>query len=130
MPSRIRIILVDDNVLFRLAVRALLRLRDTMTVIAETADGDEAVRLASELTPDVIIIDVNLSGLISGIEATRRITSASASDRPRPLVIACSASDAYQEPMARAGAAGFVSKMHATQLPALITSIVSRERAH
>ena len=70
-----RILLADDHKIMREGIRALIAGQPDMTVIAEAEDGLSAVRLATELSPDIIIMDIAMPGL-SGIEATRQITAA------------------------------------------------------
>lgn len=77
-------------------------------MIGEAGDGETAVRLAAELAPDVIVMDVQMPGM-NGIEATRRIVS-NFSVVGRPVIIASSADAASEQAMLEAGASGFVSK--------------------
>ena len=68
----IRILLVDDHKIFRQGITSLLRSEETFKVVGEAGTGNAAVRLAAELTPDVILMDIGLPD-IDGIEATKRI---------------------------------------------------------
>ena len=68
----VRIMLVDDHTMVREALRVVLEQDSSMQVVAEVGDGDAALRLAAEMTPDVVVMDVALPG-ISGIETTRRL---------------------------------------------------------
>lgn len=73
--SRVRVLIADDHPVFRYGLRALLQTEATMIeVVGEAATGEEAVTLAAQLNPEVILMDVNMPG-INGIEATRRILS-------------------------------------------------------
>src|SRR5262245_26465097 len=74
----IRILIADDHPVFRFGLRALVESQPDMLVVSEAQDGEESVRLAQVLRPDVVLMDVNMLGL-NGIEATRRIR-ASVSD--------------------------------------------------
>jgi two-component system NarL family response regulator len=71
----IRIMLVDDHTMVREALRTVLEQDRGMQVIAEVGDGETALRMAAELAPDVIVMDIALPGQ-SGIEVTRRLTAA------------------------------------------------------
>ncbi len=67
-----RILLVDDHTLFRAGLRALLEAESDMTVIGEAEDGRTAVKLACELLPDIVVMDISMP-LLNGLEATRHI---------------------------------------------------------
>jgi DNA-binding NarL/FixJ family response regulator len=71
----IRAVIADDHKLFRQAVRAILE-RDGIRVIAEAGDGREAVKLANELQPEVVVIDIHIA-LLNGIDATKQILKTS-----------------------------------------------------
>jgi DNA-binding NarL/FixJ family response regulator len=71
----ITVVIVDDHPLVRQGLRAVLESADDISVLADAADGHEAVRLASELSPDVVIMDLQMPGL-HGIDATRQIIAA------------------------------------------------------
>lgn len=74
--NRIRVLIADDHPVFRYGLRALLQTEaSTIEVVGEAATGEEAVALAAQVSPEVILMDVNMPGL-NGIEATRRILSA------------------------------------------------------
>ena len=81
----IRIMLVDDHTMVREALRVVLEQDGGMTVVAEVGDGETALRMADELAPDVVIMDVAMPGL-SGIETTRRLLA----DHPEIKVLALS----------------------------------------
>jgi DNA-binding NarL/FixJ family response regulator len=68
----VRILIADDHPHFRAGLRALLLSAPDVEVVQEASDGDEAIRLAARLQPDVILMDLNMPG-VGGIEATRRI---------------------------------------------------------
>jgi DNA-binding NarL/FixJ family response regulator len=72
--SPLKVLLVDDQLPFRLAARALLDAEDGYHVVGEARDGEEAVELAGRLGPDLVVMDVRLPG-ITGMEATRRIVA-------------------------------------------------------
>jgi chemotaxis response regulator CheB len=72
MPMKTRLLLADDHAVFRESLRALLGRDPDIEVVAEASNGADAFRLAKELKPDVIIMDIRMPG-IDGINATRRL---------------------------------------------------------
>ena len=121
-PSRIRALLVDDAAQVRHDLRQLLELSGLVQVAGEAGDGLEAVRLAAELAPDVIVMDLEMPGL-DGFEATRRIKAR----RPAPRVVILSVhAGPGEEARARAaGADGFVVK--GASYPALLNTILGKD---
>lgn len=103
----IRVLIVDDQEPFRSAARLVVGLVDGFEVAAEAATGEEAVVLAGELMPDLILMDINLPG-IDGLEATRQILST----LPDAKVIVMSTYEAgeYEQRALDAGAVAFISK--------------------
>jgi DNA-binding NarL/FixJ family response regulator len=103
----IRVLIVDDQRLVRAGLRMLCESTAGLEVVGEAADGEQAVRLAAELMPDVILMDLRMPGL-DGIEATRLIMSA----RPESRVLALTTfdDDEHLYPALAAGAAGFLVK--------------------
>jgi len=101
------IILVDDHRITRQGLRMLLDKENDMEVVAEAEQGRQAVRLTSELVPDIVIMDVSMPDL-NGVEATRRILT----ENPDVKVIALSMhSDAlFVTEMLRSGASGYLLK--------------------
>jgi DNA-binding NarL/FixJ family response regulator len=104
----IRVLLADDQQLVRGGFRMILRAEADIEVVGEAADGAEAVALAHELDPDVVLMDVRMP-MMDGIEATRRIISGS-EDAPRVLVLTTFDLDEYVYEALRAGASGFLLK--------------------
>lgn len=72
MTTRMRVLLVDDHQMIRSGLRALMESQPDMTVVGEAADGRTAVRMAGELSPDVVVMDLSMPEL-NGIEATRLV---------------------------------------------------------
>ncbi len=105
----IRVLLADDQVLVRAGFRALLDAQDDIEVVAEAADGEEAVRLASELVPDVVLMDIRMPGM-DGLEATRRIVHDGRLDRTRIVILTTFDVDEYVFEALRVGASGFLVK--------------------
>ncbi|WP_415949936.1 response regulator [Streptomyces sp. KLOTTS4A1] len=101
------VLIVDDQPMQRFGFRMLLESQDDLTVSGEAANGTEAVRMVSELRPDVALMDIRMPGL-DGIEATRRIVSAG--DRTRVLILTTFDLDEYAYAGLRAGASGFLVK--------------------
>jgi DNA-binding NarL/FixJ family response regulator len=102
-----RVLVADDYPLVRQAVRRLLTAEPGWEVVAEAADGHEAVRLAIELKPDLAVIDASMPAL-SGIEAARQI--ARATPATRILVLTVYDDEAYVTEAFDAGADGYVLK--------------------
>jgi DNA-binding NarL/FixJ family response regulator len=113
-----RIMLVDDHEVVRQGLRSLLERQDGFTIVAEARDGHSALRLAAEVAPDIVIMDVRMPDL-NGVDATRQMVAA----RPGLRVIALSAQADAQSTseMLRAGASGYVLKESAFE--ELVTAI-------
>jgi DNA-binding NarL/FixJ family response regulator len=103
----IRVLLVDDQALVRAGFRMILKAEPEIEVAGEAGDGAEAVSLARELVPDVVLMDVRMP-VLDGIEATRRIVDGE--DAPRVLVLTTFDLDEYVYEALRAGASGFLLK--------------------
>ncbi|MFD5654549.1 MULTISPECIES: response regulator [unclassified Streptomyces] len=101
------VLIADDQPLQRFGFRMLLESQDDMTVVGEAANGAEAARMAAELHPDVVLMDVRMPGL-DGIEATRRIVAGGG--RSRVLILTTFDLDEYAYSGLRAGASGFLVK--------------------
>jgi DNA-binding NarL/FixJ family response regulator len=102
----IRVVLADDQQLVRSGFRMILRADPAVEVVGEASDGVEAVSLARELSPDVVLMDVRMPR-VDGIEATRRICAETDS---RVLVLTTFDLDEYVFAALRAGASGFLLK--------------------
>ncbi len=105
--SRIRILIADDHAVLRAGLTMLLNSQEDMQVIGEAADGEAAVSLARQLTPDIVLMDLGMSGL-SGLEATRAIVQAQLGTRV--LVLTMHDDPAFLRSVLQAGAAGYVLK--------------------
>ena len=104
----IRVLVADDQTLVRAGFRMILRAEPDIEVVGEAADGAEAIELARELDPDVVLMDVRMPN-VDGIEATRRIIDGS-EHAPRVLVLTTFDLDEYVYEALRAGASGFLLK--------------------
>ena len=105
----IRVLLADDQALVRAGFRALLDSQDDLRVVGEAANGAEAVRLAAELVPDVVLMDIRMP-VEDGLSATRRIVTDRALDGVRVVVLTTFELDEYVFAAIRNGASGFLVK--------------------
>ncbi|MFF2506551.1 response regulator [Streptomyces sp. NPDC058067] len=105
----IRVLLVDDQPLIRSGFRALLDVEDDIEVVAEAADGHEALERARQHLPDIALIDIQMP-VMDGIEATRRIAADPALARVHVVILTNYGLDEYVFHALRAGAAGFLVK--------------------
>ena len=103
----IRVLIVDDHPVVRRGLRSFLQTIDGIEVVGEAVDGEEGTRLAAELEPDVVLMDLAMPN-VDGIEATRRITEAS--DTVKVIALTSFATDDKVFPAIRAGAAGYLLK--------------------
>lgn len=106
MTGQIRVLLADDHAAIRAGLRLVLEAAPDVVVVGEAADGAVAVRQASALRPDVVLMDIRMPG-VDGIAATAAITSADLAD---VLVLTTFDIDEYVFGALRAGAAGFLLK--------------------
>jgi two-component system response regulator NreC len=104
----IRVVVADDHTLIREALSALLREQADMEVVGQAADGDAVMELTAHLQPDVIVMDVSMPPVLSGLEATRWICAT----WPKVKVLALSmyAARPYVAAMLKAGARGYLLK--------------------
>ncbi|HMF75364.1 MAG TPA: response regulator transcription factor [Bryobacteraceae bacterium] len=107
MPRKLRIVLVDDHAMVRKGFSLILNQEPDMEVIAEAGTGPEAVRLAKELRPDVIIMDIAMPEM-TGVEATRRIREANPASQI--LILSMHKDSVYVRESLRAGARGYLLK--------------------
>jgi DNA-binding NarL/FixJ family response regulator len=103
----IRVLLADDHAVIRDGISAMLEPHDDLQVLGEAADGATAVRLAEELRPDVVLMDLRMPG-VDGVQATEAITALTAA--PRVLVLTTYDSDADILRAMAAGAIGYLLK--------------------
>lgn len=103
----IRVALVDDDALIREGLRMILEQADDIEVVATGGDGRQAVRIAREISPDVMLVDIRMPNL-DGIAATQQICAAA--DKPRIIILTTFELDEYVFQALRAGASGFLLK--------------------
>jgi DNA-binding NarL/FixJ family response regulator len=123
--KRIRILLADDHAVVRQGFKMILDAQADMEIVGEAANGRQAVDLAEQLRPDVVVMDVSMPEL-NGIEATRRL----ATSVPRARVVALSMhkDSVYVREILRAGARGYLLKdSGAADLVAAIRAVASGE---
>ena len=118
-----RVLLADDQALVRRGFRLILELENDMVVVGEATDGNDAVRLAHELEPDVVVMDIRMPDL-DGIEATRRLQASGS--QTRVLILTTFDLNEYVYQAMRAGASGFLLKdVPSDQLVAGIRTVAS-----
>src|SRR5437588_2219469 len=107
MTDTISLLITDDHALVRQGIRAFLELQPDLIVVGEAASGEAAVRMAAELVPDVVLMDLVMPG-IGGVEATRQAKQAS--PHSQIIVLTSYHEDEYIFPALRAGALSYVLK--------------------
>ncbi len=115
-----RVLIADDQRLFRLGLEQLLRTDSRVDVVGLAADGDEALRQCARLNPDVVLINIHMPG-VGGLAATRRILSLDAG--AKVIILTSSALDADVAAAFQAGASGYILKD--TEEEALIHSVLA-----
>ncbi len=101
-----RVVVVDDQELMRVGFRMVLSAQPDIDIVGEAGDGEEAVRLAAETRPDVVLMDVRMP-VLDGVEATKRIVDAGTA---RVLVMTTFDLDEYVYAALQSGASGFLLK--------------------
>lgn len=105
----IRILLADDQALLRSTFRMLIDSCDDLVVVAEAANGEEAVDLAQRHRPDLVLMDIRMP-IVDGLAATQRICSTPELARTRVLILTTFETDEYVARALEAGASGFLGK--------------------
>jgi DNA-binding NarL/FixJ family response regulator len=125
LTSLIRVLIADDHSLVRAGFQSVLSIEDDITVVGEARNGAEAVALARDEVPDVVLMDIRMPEL-DGLEATRLITSDPRLRRTRVVVLTTFDLDEYVCGALRAGASGFLLK--GAEPPVLIEAVDARDR--
>lgn len=125
--KKLRVLLADDHTLVRAGLRSLLQQMDNVEVVAEAQDGRQALAAAAEHRPDVVLMDVSMSGM-NGLEATLQLKR----DRPevRVIILSMHATEEYVLQALRAGAAGYLLKDSAPLELALALQAVARGESY
>lgn len=105
--SRIRVLVADDQVMFREMMVSTLAEEDDLEVVGEAANGQEAVALCERLLPDIILLDINMPQM-TGVEATAHIVRACPSTKV--VILSAFDDDQFVLELARAGAKGYILK--------------------
>ncbi|OGV67052.1 MAG: DNA-binding response regulator [Lentisphaerae bacterium RIFOXYC12_FULL_60_16] len=111
--KRITVLLAEDFMLLREGLRALLANEADIDVVGEAETGRQAVRLATKLSPDVVVMDISMP-LLNGLEATRQIHRACPS--AKVLILSAHGDKAFVEQAVTLGAAGYVTKQTASEV--------------
>lgn len=108
MSVTVRVLIVDDQEPFRMAARMVVDVTDGFEVVGEAETGEDSVTMASDLQPDLVLMDVNLPG-INGLDATRQIL-AGGGDRVVVLLLSTYEEEEYAPRAAECGAAAYIPK--------------------
>ena len=103
----IKVLIVDDHALIRLALRRILEESGEIDVVSEVSSGEEAVEFARRNSVDLVLMDVDMPGM-GGVEATRKLNTISGG--PKVIVISVHSQDPYPKRLLEAGASGYLSK--------------------
>ena len=123
--ANLRILLVDDHALVRAGMRSLLHEIEGVEVVAEASDGAEALRLAAEQRPDVVLLDIAMKGM-NGLDAAARLREQL--PLAKVIVLSMHTSEEYVLLALRAGAAGYLIKDSATsELELALKAVVRGE---
>src|SRR5688500_17972042 len=109
----ITVLLAEDHMIVREGLSSLLEVEGDISVVGQASDGRQAVELAEQLRPDVVVMDITMPSL-NGLEATRRILQAQ--PHIRVLMLSAHSDDAYVEQVIALGAAGYLIKQTSAQV--------------
>ncbi len=108
--EKLRILLAEDHEIVRAGVRMLVNAQPDMAVVGEADDGEAAIRLAAELIPDVLVMDISMPG-VNGLAAAKRIRQIGA--KIKILTLTRHSDDGYLQQLLRAGVSGYILKQSA-----------------
>jgi DNA-binding NarL/FixJ family response regulator len=111
--NKITVLIAEDHTIVREGMRALLASEADIRIVAEAENGQEAVKLALSIRPDVVVMDIAMP-LLNGMEATRQILAAEPSTRV--LILSAHSDDAYVEHVIALGAAGYLLKQSSSSM--------------
>lgn len=123
MTKNIRVLLADDHTLVRAGLRGLLQGIAGVDVVGEAGDGQDVLRLAAELHPDVVLLDVGMPGL-NGLDAAAQLVKTD--DRMRILILSMHSAEEYVLRALRAGCAGYLLKRSAVSELEIAVRAVAR----
>lgn len=103
----IKVLIVDDHELIRSGINRLLADADDITVVGEAENGEEGIKLARQLQPDVVLMDINMPG-VGGVEATRKILATNPATRV--IVVTVFDEEPFPSRMLQIGASGYITK--------------------
>lgn len=122
----IRVLLVDDHKLVRIGIRQVLESATNIEVVGEAENGEDGIRLARELQPDVVLLDINMPG-IGGVECLRRIKAAADS---HVIVVSVHRDPPLPARMLESGASGYLSKDRAADEVVRAVKTVTQNRRY
>lgn len=127
MPSPLRVVLADDHALFRAGLRALLREMPGVEIVAEAADGEDAIARVVEHRPDVVVMDISMKR-VNGLDATARIRAAAPATRV--IVLSMHDTEDYVAQALHAGASAYLLKDSAEPELELALRAVMRDQTY
>ena len=110
--NKIRIVVADDHGTMREGLRLLINSQSDMEVVAEAPDGTEAVRLARELLPDVVVMDISMPGM-NGLQATKKLKECC--PEARVLILTRHSDEGFLKQLLNAGASGYALKLSSAE---------------
>jgi len=125
LAMSVSVLLVDDHILFRQALRLLLGARPGIEVVAELGDGTQVQELVSSLAPDVVVMDISMPD-VNGVEATRALLARN--PKQRVLVLSAYSSAAFVSELLQIGALGYVLKTSSSEC--LVEAILAVADGH